>query len=174
MTPDGGFVPVHVGYMYDAAENDPLDGYFGIVFLGHDVDPSGRLAPTSVGMRTFQSFSNRASFEQGGDPTNDDERYQLLSAEPEDWDNNTQPGRQGDFRFLVSAGPFAVLPPGESLTFQVGMVVGPGLGDISGGQGLLAHCAEAWLTRELSSEQLPYVAAGSRTFFTVIWYMPTC
>jgi hypothetical protein len=143
---DGGFVPIQVGYMYDAAENDPLEGYFGVVFLGHDIDPSGQLAPTSVGMRTFQSFSGRASFEQGGDPSNDDERYQLLSAEVADWDNNTSAGRQDDFRFLVSAGPFALLPPGESLTFQVGMVVGKGLGDQSGGQGLLGNCAEAWIT----------------------------
>ncbi len=137
---DGSFVPLQVGYMYDAAEAGRLDGYFGIVFLGHDVDPTGVLAPTSVGMRTFQSFSGNASFEQGGDPTNDDEQYQLLSAPIEEWDNNTIPGRQADFRFLVSAGPFSVLPPGESLTFQVGMVVGPGL------DGLLANCAEAFLT----------------------------
>jgi hypothetical protein len=143
---DGSFVPIQVGYMYDGAEDARLDGYFGIVFLGHDVDPSGRLAPPSVGMRTFQSFVGSTSFEQGGDPTNDDERYQLLSAVVEDWDGNTLPGKQGDFRFLVSAGPFALLPPGESLTFQVGMVVGPGLGDAAGGQGLLAHCAEAFLT----------------------------
>ncbi len=137
---DGSFVPIQVGYMYDAAETNPLPGYYGIVFLGHDVDPTGRLAPTSVGMRTFQSFSGSQSFEQGGDPTNDDERYQLLSASVEDWDGNTPAGKQADFRFLVSAGPFMLLPPGESLKFQVGMVVGPGL------DGLLANCAEAALT----------------------------
>ncbi len=143
---DGSFVPIQVGYMYDAAENNRLDGYFGIVFLGHDVDPAGIRAPKNVGMRTFQSFSGNASFEQGGDPTNDEERYQLLSAPIEEWDANTQPGKQADFRFLVSAGPFEIMPPGQSLTFQVGMVVGPGLGNEDGGQGLLAHCAEAALT----------------------------
>ncbi|MEN8007021.1 MAG: hypothetical protein ABFS42_08395 [Candidatus Krumholzibacteriota bacterium] len=143
---DGSFVPIQVGYMYDAAESGRLEGYFGVVFLGHNVDPSGRFAPKSVGMRTFQSFSGLASFEQGGDPTNDEERYILLSSEVEDWDNNTLTGKQADFRFLVSAGPFALLPPGESLTFQVGMVVGPGLGDEGGGRGLLGHCAEAVLT----------------------------
>jgi len=143
---DGSFVPIQVGYMYDASEDGRLDGYFGIVFLGHDVDPAGRRAPKNVGMRTFQSFAGNASFEQGGDPTNDDERYQLLSAPVEEWDGNTQPGKQADFRFLVSAGPFEIMPPGESLTFQVGMVVGPGLGTEDGGQGLLANCAEAALT----------------------------
>lgn len=143
---DGSFVPIQVGYMYDAAEQGRLDGYFGIVFLGHDVDPAGVRAPRNVGMRTFQSFSGNASFEQGGDPTNDDERYQLLSAPIDEWDNDTQPGKQADFRFLVSAGPFEIMSPGESLSFQVGMVVGSGLGNESGGAGLLANCAEAALT----------------------------
>lgn len=134
---DGSFVPLQIGYMYDAAETNRLDGYFGIVFLGHDVDPAGRRAPRTVGMRTFQRFAGNASFEQGGDPTNDEERYQLLSAPVEEWDNNTARGKQADFRFLVSAGPFELMPPGGVLNFQVGMVVGPGL------DGLLANCAEA-------------------------------
>ncbi len=155
---DGSFVPIQVGFMYDDAEDGRLDGYFGIVFLGHDIDPEGNFAPRSVGMRTFQSFSGNASFEQGGDPTNDDERFQLLSAEVEDWDNDTQQGRRADFRFLVSAGPFALLPPGESLTFQVGMVVGPGLGDANSNSGLLGHCAEAFLTWDgIYVDKIPFV-----------------
>lgn len=144
---DGQWAPVQVGYMYDASETELLDGYFGIVFLGHDVDPAGVRAPTSVGMRTFQSFQGNASFEQGGDPSNDDEAYQLLSAVREDWDNDTPTGKQSDFRFLVSAGPFQRLGPNESLSFQVAMVMGSGLGSREGGgNSLLANCAEAWLT----------------------------
>jgi hypothetical protein len=137
---DGQWAPVQVGYMYDASETELLEGYFGIVFLGHDVDPTGLRAPTNVGMRTFQSFQGNASFEQGGDPSNDDEAYQLLSAVRDDWDNDTPRGKQSDFRFLVSAGPFQRLPPGESLSFQVAMVMGSGI------EGLLQNCAEAWLT----------------------------
>ncbi len=135
---DGSWVPVEVGYMWDNAETNPLDGYFGVLFLGHDTDPTERTAPSHVGLRTFQSFSSQASFEQGGDPQNDAQRYELLSAEPADWDANAT--REGDFRFLVSAGPFATLAPGSTLDFQVGMVVGPGR------SGLLANCAEAALT----------------------------
>lgn len=140
---DGQFAPVQVGYMYDASETELIDGYFGILFLGHATDPAGITAPPVVSMRTFQSFQGNASFEQGGDPSNDDEAYQLLSAVREDWDNNTPTGKQSDFRFLVSAGPFSVLPAEETLNFQVGMVMGSGL---EGGGGLLANCAEAWLT----------------------------
>jgi hypothetical protein len=143
---DGQFVPIQVGYMYDASESDPIPGYFGIVFLGHDVDAAGVTAPRRVGMRTFQSFVGSSSFEQGGDPSNDDESYQLLSAALADWDGDTALNKKGDIRFLVSAGPFSVLPPGESLSFQVGMVMGDGLGNEGGGAGLLANCAEAALT----------------------------
>jgi len=138
---DGSFVPVSVGYMYDAAEQSQLYGYIGILFLGHDIDPTGRRAPEHVGLRTFQSFSGQASFDQGGDPTNDAERYELLSNEGlENWDNNTPDGKQNDFRFLISAGPFVELEPDESLQFQAAVVVGEGL------QGLLSNCAEAALT----------------------------
>jgi hypothetical protein len=97
-------------------------------------------------MRTYQAFAGNSSFEQGGDPGNDDESYQLLSAAVEDWDNNTPAGKKADIRFLVSAGPFEVLGPDESLSFQVGIVMGAGLGNEDGGVGLLANCAEAALT----------------------------
>ena len=140
---DGSFVPVQVGYMYDAAEEGRITGYFGIIFLGHDIDPTGVQAPPTVGMRTFQKFSGSTAFEQGGDPNNDEEAYQLLSAGFDEWDPDTQVGKEDDFRFLVSAGPFAVLEPDETLNFQVGMVMGPGLGDNQGGRGLLTNCAEA-------------------------------
>ena len=143
---DGSYIPVEVGYMYDGAETGRLDGYFGIVFLGHDVDPTGRRAPPRLGLRTFQSFAGNRAFEQGGDPTNDDERYQLLSAPPEEWDPNTMPGKQDDFRFMVSVGPFVLLGPDETLQFQVAMVVGPGLGNVRGGPGLLRNCAAAYQT----------------------------
>jgi hypothetical protein len=143
---DNSWVPIEVGFMWDAAENGRLDGYFGIVFLGHDIDPTGNNAPVSIGLRTFQKFAGQQAFDQGGDPTNDDEAYQLLSAEANDWDPDTSPTREDDFRFLVSAGPFSELEQDETLNFQAAMVVGPGLGNQEGGNGLLANCAEAALT----------------------------
>jgi hypothetical protein len=135
---DGSWVPVEVGYMYDAAETNPLPGYFGIAFLSHDTDPSGENAPQAVALRSFQVFSGQSSFDNGGDPTNDAERYELLSR-PER-DPNSTPGKQDDFRFLVSAGPFSTLAPDATLQFQAALAVGPGY------QGLLEVCAEAALT----------------------------
>lgn len=136
---DNSYVPVSVGYMYDSdGDEGSTPGYFGIVFLGHDTDPSGRLAPRSVGIRSFNHFSGNAPFARGGDPSNDAERYELLS-EP-NFDNDTAVGKENDYRFLISAGPFAELPPGETLQFQVATVVGIGK------DGMLQNAAEAMLT----------------------------
>ena len=136
---DGTFVPVEIGYIYDAPEEgEKLVGYFGVVFLGHATDPSGLRAPRNMRLRTFRHFSGQSPFDQGGDPTNDAERYAVLSSGERD--GNAQPGRQDDFRFLVAAGPFQRLRPDEELTFQVAFVVGPGL------DGMLYNAAEAMLT----------------------------
>jgi hypothetical protein len=136
---DGSWVPVSVGYMYDDdADGGTVSGYFGILFLGHDTDPTGRSAPPTVRLRSFNHFSGQQPFDSGGDATNDAERYQLLSEV--EFDQNVTPGKQTDFRFLVSAGPFAELEPDQSLTFQAALVVGEGL------EGLKRNCAEAALT----------------------------
>jgi hypothetical protein len=135
---DGSFVPVNIGYMYDFSESGRLPGYFGIQFLGHDTDPTGNRAPTRVGMRSFQLFSGQQPFDQGGDPTNDAERYELLSFAGRD--NDSAVGKQNDYRFLISAGPFKTLEPDDVLQFQAALVVGPGL------EGLRQNCAEAYLT----------------------------
>ncbi len=136
---DGTFVPVEVGYMYDAPEEgDKLSGYMGVAFLGHATDPAGVRAPRTVGLRTFRHFSGQAPFDQGGDPTNDLERYETLSSGARD--GNAPVGKEDDYRFIVAAGPFSRLRPDENLTFQVAIVLGEGL------EGMLRNCAEAMLT----------------------------
>lgn len=136
---DNSFVPLSIGYMFDTVENGgAAPGYFGILFLGHDTDPSGLSAPTSVGLRSFNHFSGQSSFDQGGDPTNDAERYELLSGN--EIDQEVLPGKENDYRFLISVGPFSELKKDETLNFQAAMVIGPGL------QGLLQNAAEAALT----------------------------
>ena len=136
---DNSFVPIDVGYMYDDdADGGVATGYFGILFLGHDTDPTGRTAPPSVQLRSFNHFSGQAAFDNGGDPTNDAERYELLSGT--DFDQNVLPGKENDYRFLVSAGPFSEVEPDATLQFQVALVIGPGL------EGLKKNAAEAALT----------------------------
>jgi hypothetical protein len=132
---DGSWVPVQVAYMYDGATTGRLDGYAGWVLCGHTTDPAGIAAPTAVGVHTFQRYSGNASFENGGDPTNDAERYQLLGSA--DSDPDVTPGHDADYRVLTSSGPFANLAPGQSLRYQVALVLGSGLDD------MLANAAEA-------------------------------
>ncbi len=88
----------------------------------------------SAGINSFQVFSGDQPFENGGDPTNDFQRYELMTRQQIDR-NNDGPV---DCRFLVSTGPFADLGPDESLVFHVGLVAGDGL------EGLLDNAAKCY------------------------------
>lgn len=135
----GRQVPVRmeIGYAYDCDGDDgKVTGYFGVMFLGHTIDPTGETAPDRVGISTFRTTSGDAPFENGGDPDNDFQRYELLASE--------RIGRPGtapkDYRLYVVSGRFAELLPESTLTFQVGFVIGDGL------EGMLRNAANAQLT----------------------------
>ncbi len=131
---NGMFNPVLLGYMYDGAIDDPLPGYFGVAIIDHPRDRKEIVAPKWVTLRGFQIFSVTRPYDQGGFPTNDEERYDALSQDSRDPD--VLPEHANDYRFLISAGPFDSLAPGETFTFQVALVVGDGFDD------LLANTAE--------------------------------
>jgi hypothetical protein len=111
-----------LGYMYDnpSGEDGDVPGYIGIMFLGHTTDEEGRLAPKEVQIHMFRSWS---SGEQ--DPENDKERYRYMRGNS-DYEQTIDPPttRAQDYRFLVSAGPFAAIPPGSTLVFQCAFVCG--------------------------------------------------
>ncbi|GJM45546.1 MAG: hypothetical protein DHS20C21_23880 [Gemmatimonadota bacterium] len=129
ISPTGIVTPLHLtmGYMYDEPldNNDDVPGYLGVLFLGHTVDtlaatPEEAVAPAEVGIHAFKIFSNGAE-----DPRDDLDRYRFLRGRDHTVttiDNNTV--RPRDYRFLVSAGPFAKIAPGSTLTFQVAFVAG--------------------------------------------------
>lgn len=139
---DGSIVEISVAFMYDAdGDGGQAPGFFGMLFLNHDTDPSGERAPQRVEIRSYQNFSGGQPFDRGGDPTNDAERYDLLSrAERDNFPELFNEGRQNDFRYLVANGPFSGLEPGESLKFQAAFVLGEGL------DGMVTNAAEAALT----------------------------
>jgi hypothetical protein len=113
---------VTMGYMYDypAGEDGDVEGYFGVMFLGHTTDELGKLAPTEVGIHMFRSWSSGEE-----DPENDKERYRYMRGNS-DTERTIDPPtvRAADYRFLVSAGPFLAIPPGSTLVFQVAFVCG--------------------------------------------------
>ena len=129
-------VPVRmsVAYFYDKDGDEGMTlGYLGIIFLGHDIDPLGDTAPQKVGITSYQNFSGDQSYENGGDPTNDFERYELMSKDGKD--RNAEVPR--DYRMLMATGPFRELLPDSSMILQVAFVVGEGL------EGMLSSAASA-------------------------------
>jgi hypothetical protein len=134
---DLGPVQIDFAYTYDADGDDgETEGYFGVMFMGHTTDPTGDTAPERVGISTYANFSGSQSFEEGGDPTNDFERYELLSQETIERDATVP----RDYRMLVSAGPFQTLYPDSVLIFQVAFVIG------AGANGSIRNAASAQLT----------------------------
>jgi hypothetical protein len=111
-----------LGYMYDfeGGEDGAVPGYIGIMFLGHTTDDDGKIAPSEVAIHVFRSWS---SGEQ--DPENDKERYRYMRG-ASDFAPSIDPPttRPQDYRFLVSAGPFAEIRPGSTLVFQCAFVAG--------------------------------------------------
>lgn len=108
-----------------------VPGYFGIMFLNHTTDPSGILAPKTVGITAFKFFSGSgAPFAAGGDPENDAQRYQLMTDPTLNPDIVGEPrsSRPLDYRVVMATGPFRSLLPESTLTISVGWVMGLGLG----------------------------------------------
>ena len=124
ITDTGDAIPLQLsmGYIFDelGGQNgaDDVPGYCGVVFMGHTTDPESVFAPAEVGIHAFRIWS-------GGDqdPRNDLDRYRFLRGLGDDVRTIDPPTtRANDYRFLVSAGPFEVIPPGSTLTFQVAFV----------------------------------------------------
>ena len=131
----GEQVYVSAVYMFDG---DPVaaSGVIGTVLLGHSTDPAGISAPAEISALRTRFFTGQAPFDQGGDPVNDDERYRMLSMDLPNVGGQTP----GDYRTLISCGPFASLAPLESLGCQFAMVAGADLDEF------LQNAAEARLT----------------------------
>jgi hypothetical protein len=130
--PGPPFLDIAYGYDVDG-DGGQTPAYFGVLFLDHPTDPTGETAPPSVGVSTYANFSGNQSFEEGGDPTNDFERYELLSQQMIERDMEAP----RDIRAVASAGPFEELMPDSSMTFRIAFVAGPGL------EGMIANARAA-------------------------------
>ena len=118
---DLGPVSLDIAFCYDVdGDEGRTDGYFGILFLDHPVDPTGENGPRRVGITTYANFSGQNSFQEGGDPTNDFERYELMSSRTIKRDATI--GR--DYRMLMVGGPFKEIPPDCTMKIQTAFVIG--------------------------------------------------
>jgi hypothetical protein len=125
---DGTVVPVRIAYMYDGPSTFHVDGYVGWVLCSHTTDAAGVAAPPEPVVTGYQCLTGNAAFESGGDPEDDTQRYQLLSAHEQDPD--VPQLHYGDYRVLMASGPFATLAPGQSLSYRVALVLGAGLDEM--------------------------------------------
>ena len=162
-------VKVSIGYMFDDdGDEGESEGYIGLMFLGAQ-EPGADQGPAFISLRNYRMFSGRASFEQGGDPTNDEERYRTLdgtapkSLPPADPFTGIVPAqlakKADDYRMVVSAGPFSVVEAGESLGFQAALVLGRGF------EGLVANAVQAQLTYDgvyLDCDEDPSTGVSNR------------
>jgi hypothetical protein len=151
--PDGNVARGYLGCMFlghpTAPELEPGDPdyhkYYGVDGLPH--------APTEVRVHAFEIWSSGTE-----DPRNDEERYAYLRGEADyplldgldndgdgefdeedeervNIDRNAQSPQ--DWRFMLSAGPFRKVAPGDTLSFQYAFVMGEGL------EGMLENAATA-------------------------------
>jgi len=125
---DGSWHRMQVAWMRDAASEDPLPGWFGCVPLYHDTDFTGRSAPRRMGVRSFQIFATNAATDQEGEPRSDPDRYDVMSQAR--FDRDRPPSQSGDLKFLVSCGPFGLVPQGRKLNYRLALVMGGSKADM--------------------------------------------
>ncbi len=122
-------VDLKIAYVYDAdGDNGATPGYFGVLLLGHTTSIQGGFAPAypSKNLTSFHTFRGLQPFVNGGEPTNDFERYQTLSEYTRDSDTSAP----GDYRILLSTGPFYYLTYNMSVTVDIAYVAGNDLDDM--------------------------------------------
>jgi hypothetical protein len=135
---DDTWVPVNLAWTRDHPTLGGLPSVAAWVMCGTSTDAVAGLAGDPYDIWSFNRFSGNASFAQGGDPTNDSERYWLLHNRGIDSDMPAQ--QYTDCRVLISVPAVPALAPGETVVFRSALVVG---GDFDE---MLLHAAQAVLT----------------------------
>jgi hypothetical protein len=103
-------IRVSVAYVYDGDGDDGrTPGYFGIALIDYAVyvkfskyDYTKMPSRLWTSTNAFRVFRGLQSFDSGGEPTNDNERYQVLSSRIRDEDTSIP----NDYKILMSIGPF--------------------------------------------------------------------
>ncbi len=115
-----GPAEVMMAFAYDLdGDGGATPSYFGVQLLGHSTDTLGVNAPDTVGISSIRFFlGGMLPYENGGDPTNDFQRYEVLSQA------TIERGFEGDVRLLISTGPYEYLAPG--MTFEIHLALAAG------------------------------------------------
>ena len=127
----------------DDGDDNRTPGIPTFQLFGYTLDPTGATGPSSVGFRSFRSYTVGTPFNQGGNPSVDIERYEFMSGhdnieqDPASDDFgliNAPPGDQkGDYVSWASVGPWLSLPNGGSITVTIGIAIQRGSVNLSRG-----------------------------------------
>ncbi len=120
---------------FSAGDDDGDDGKtLGIpsfLLINHTVDPLGISGPPRVGFRAFRSFTFGTPYSQGGNPTIDQQRFELMTSneniDPETGFITSEPNDQkGDFGMWCSIGPWRNVPDGGVIQATIAFAVDKG------------------------------------------------
>ena len=108
----------------DDGDDNKTPGVPTFMLIDHTIDPTGVNGPATVGFRAFRSFPGGTPYVQGGNPTIDQQRYELMvskeNIDPENGFINAIPGDQkGDYSEWASIGPYVHLPDGGHISATV-------------------------------------------------------
>jgi hypothetical protein len=116
----------------DDGDQGRTPGVGSILLLGHTTDPLGISAPRRVGFRAFRSFPAGTPYAAGGNPTIDQQRFELMTSQ-----QNIDPAtgllaagpveEKSDITGWVSVGPFLDVPNNGSIECTLAFAVQAGL-----------------------------------------------
>jgi len=115
----------------DDGDDNRTTGLPGVILIANTIDPLGQSGPSRVGFKMFRSFTFGTPYVQGGNPTIDQQRFEMLTGSeginPETGFIEKIPGDQkGDYAQWSSVGPYRNVPDGGSVTVTYGFMVAPG------------------------------------------------
>jgi len=112
-------------------------GVPSFMLIDHTIDPTGENGPKSVGFRAFRSFPSGQPYVQGGNPTIDQQRFELMTGHDNISSDISNPAMLGfidqpsgdqksDYSAWASIGPWLHWPADGELdcTFAIGVRLG--------------------------------------------------
>lgn len=154
--PDGDTMWAFTGYMHDDAASTP-GPRLGVALLGHTTDPAGVTAPSTVRVRAFRVYNDIFAYPTGM-PRTDSQIYSALSTAGR---TANRDGPLGDYKFLLSVGPFTPLAPGEAVAFQVAVVAGA---DLDAMLQVAGVAKRAWLGRAFDRDGDPATGTDGKEY----------
>ena len=146
----------------DDNDENKTPGVPSIFLIDHSIDPLGVNGPTRVGFRAFRSWTGGTPYQQGGNPTIDQQRFEFMSGseniDPETGFINMVTGDQkGDYTDYASMGPWRHVPNNGMIRLVIGMGVSNGnwtTGELQRYTSEYALAADP-ATRTVSAENTP-------------------